>query len=235
MWSARDETRRGSATYFTGHLDFARDPEGIDGLLVGKQFAEEWKLAPGDYVTLTSPQGRLTPFGLMPRTRAIPRHGRIRFWILRLRRELVLHALAAAQIFGRDRRRCERAGIPVGEAGTRRRKLPACSSRKRARVSPPRTWVEENRALFRALRLEKLVTAIFIGLITFVAGLNILVVLSMTVTDKAKDIAVLYVLGARREQMRRIFLLLGMSIGATGTLCGWLSATLSPGSPERII
>ena len=82
------------------------------------------------------------------------------------------------------------------------------------------TWMEENQALFRALRLEKLVTAIFIGLITFVAGLNILVVLSMTVTDKAKDIAVLLSMGTRREQVRRIFLLLGMSIGATGTVLG---------------
>jgi lipoprotein-releasing system permease protein len=82
------------------------------------------------------------------------------------------------------------------------------------------TWMEENRALFRALRLEKLVTAIFIGLITFVAGLNILVVLSMTVTDKARDIAVLLSIGTRRDQVRRIFLLLGMTIGATGTLLG---------------
>jgi lipoprotein-releasing system permease protein len=82
------------------------------------------------------------------------------------------------------------------------------------------TWMEQNRALFRALRLEKLVTAIFIGLITFVAGLNILVVLSMTVTDKAKDIAVLLSMGTRREQVRRIFLLLGMVIGATGTVLG---------------
>src|SRR5882757_7355122 len=53
------------------------------------------------------------------------------------------------------------------------------------------TWQDENRALFRALRLEKLVTALFIGLITFVAGLNILVMLAMTVTDRARDIAVL--------------------------------------------
>jgi lipoprotein-releasing system permease protein len=82
------------------------------------------------------------------------------------------------------------------------------------------TWVEENRALFRALRLEKLVTAIFIGLITFVAGLNVLVVLSMTVTDKARDIAVLMSMGTRREQIRRIFLCQGIAIGATGTLCG---------------
>ena len=82
------------------------------------------------------------------------------------------------------------------------------------------TWMEENRALFRALRLEKLVTAIFMGLITFVAGLNILVVLSMTVTDRAKDIAVLLSMGARREQIRRIFLYQGMAIGATGTFLG---------------
>src|SRR5277367_5378193 len=52
-----------------GRLDFSPDAEGIDGMLVGKQLADEWKLQPGDYVTLMSPQGRLTPFGLMPRTR----------------------------------------------------------------------------------------------------------------------------------------------------------------------
>ena len=63
-------------------------------------------------------------------------------------------------------------------------------------------------------------TAIFIGLITFVAGLNILVVLSMTVTDKARDIAVLMSMGARREQIRKIFLWQGITIGAAGTLMG---------------
>ena len=52
-----------------GRLDFSPDTEGIDGMVVGKQLSEEWKLQPGDYVTLTSPQGRLTPFGLMPRTK----------------------------------------------------------------------------------------------------------------------------------------------------------------------
>jgi len=68
--------------------------------------------------------------------------------------------------------------------------------------------------------MEKLVTAIFIGLITFVAGLNILVVLSMTVTDKAHDIAVLMSLGTRRAQIRKIFLWQGITIGAVGTIVG---------------
>jgi lipoprotein-releasing system permease protein len=70
--------------------------------------------------------------------------------------------------------------------------------------------------------MEKLVTAIFIGLITFVAGLNILVVLSMTVTDKARDIAVLMSMGARREQIRNIFLWQGITVGAVGTVVGLL-------------
>ena len=80
--------------------------------------------------------------------------------------------------------------------------------------------MDENRALFRALSLEKLVTAIFIGLITFVAGLNVLVVLTMTVTDKARDIAVLVAMGARRAQIRRIFVMQGFVVGGIGTLCG---------------
>ena len=77
--------------------------------------------------------------------------------------------------------------------------------------------MDENRALFRALRLEKLVTALFIGLITFVAGLNILVVLAMTVSDRAHDIAVLMAMGARREQIRSVFVLLGLAVGGIGT------------------
>src|SRR5271169_3881037 len=52
-----------------GKLDFSPDADGIDALIVGQQLAGEWKLGPGDYVTLISPQGRLTPFGLLPRTR----------------------------------------------------------------------------------------------------------------------------------------------------------------------
>ena len=66
-------------------------------------------------------------------------------------------------------------------------------------------------------------TALFIGLITFVAGLNILVVLSMTVTDRAKDIAVLMSMGARREQVRSVFLVLGVVVGSVGTALGLIA------------
>jgi lipoprotein-releasing system permease protein len=202
-----------------GKLDFSRDPDGIDGLLIGKQLAQEWKISPGDFVTLTSPQGRLTPFGMIPRTRRFRVAAVFDSGFYDYDENWCFMTLAAA-------RALSGAGDIVNVLEFRLEKperAAEIAQRLELETGPSfaaSTWVEENRALFRALRLEKLVTAIFIGLITFVAGLNILVVLSMTVTDKARDIAVLMSMGARREQVRRIFLWQGMVVGATGTICG---------------
>jgi lipoprotein-releasing system permease protein len=202
-----------------GHIDFSQDADGIDGMLVGKQLADEWQVQPGDYVTLTSPQGRLTPFGLMPRTRRFRVAGVFDSGFYDYDENWCFIALPAAQSLAGT-------GDVVNVLEfrlARPEEAPQVAKIVERNVGQgftTTTWMEENRALFRALRLEKLVTAIFIGLITFVAGLNILVVLSMTVTDKAKDIAVLLSIGTRREQIRRIFLLLGIVIGAAGTALG---------------
>ena len=202
-----------------GRLDFSQDADGIDALLIGKQIAEEWKVSAGNYVTLTSPQGRLTPFGLMPRTRRFRVAGVFDSGFYDYDENWCFLTLAAAQglsgagdlvnVLEFRLQQPERAGEIAEQV-----------RQAAGQAFSATTWMEENRALFRALRLEKLVTAIFIGLITFVAGLNILVVLSMTVTDKARDIAVLRSMGARREQIRTIFLWQGVSIGTTGTLIG---------------
>ena len=202
-----------------GRLDFTSDAEGIDGLLVGKQLADEWKMRPGDYVTLTSPQGRLTPFGLMPRTRRFRVAGVFDSGFYDYDENWCFVSLPAAQSLAG-------AGniVNVLEFRLTHPEQAGAISQQAEHAAGQgflaTTWMEENRALFRALRLEKLVTAIFMGLITFVAGLNILVVLSMTVTDRAKDIAVLLSMGARREQIRRIFLYQGIAIGATGIVLG---------------
>jgi lipoprotein-releasing system permease protein len=170
-------------------------------------------------VTLTSPQGRLTPFGLMPRTRRFRVTGVFDSGFYDYDANWCFVTLPSAQSLAG-------AGDIVNVLEFRLAKpeqageIAARVEREAGQGFSAATWMEENRALFRALRLEKLVTAIFIGLITFVAGLNILVVLSMTVTDKARDIAVLLSFGAKREQVRRIFLLLGLAIGAMGTLLG---------------
>jgi lipoprotein-releasing system permease protein len=203
----------------SGKLDFSPDADGIEALLIGKQLADEWKISPGDYVTITSPQGRLTPFGLIPRTRRFRVTGVFDSGFYDYDENWCFMTLAAAESLAG-------AGelVNVLEFRLNHPERAAEVAEEVYRAAGPgfsaTTWMEENHALFRALRLEKLVTAIFIGLITFVAGLNILVVLSMTVTDKARDIAVLRSLGARHEQIRKVFLWQGISIGAVGTAAG---------------
>ncbi|HYL61094.1 MAG TPA: ABC transporter permease [Candidatus Methylomirabilis sp.] len=202
-----------------GKLDFEPDADGINALLVGKELADDWKMAPGDYVTLTSPQGRLTPYGLIPRTQRFRVAGVFDSGFYDFDKNWCFVTLSAAQSLG--------GASDVVNALEFRLDNPdraAEVARQAEQIAGKdflaNTWMEQNFALFRALRLEKLVTAIFIGLITFVAGLNILVVLTMTVTDKARDIAVLMSMGARQEQIRRIFLWQGIAIGFAGTLIG---------------
>jgi lipoprotein-releasing system permease protein len=81
-------------------------------------------------------------------------------------------------------------------------------------------WMEQNRELFRALKLEQIVTFIVLALIVCVAALNILIALTMMVMEKTRDIAVLMSFGVREEQVRRIFLFQGLLISVIGTILG---------------
>ena len=82
------------------------------------------------------------------------------------------------------------------------------------------TWMERNKQLLGALKMERLVTIIVISLIELVAALNIFITLVMMVMEKYRDIAVLMSMGARREQIRRIFMLQGVLIGVVGSAIG---------------
>lgn len=203
----------------SGDAAFTVDADGIPALLVGHVLAQELRVSAGDYVTLTSPQGRLTPFGMVPRSLRFRVTGIFESGFHDYDANWAFVTLAAAQSV---------AGTSdlVNVIEVRITQLDRAAELARTLVGiagsgySATTWMEQNRALFRALRLEKLVTAIFIGLITFVAGLNILVVLAMTVTDKARDIAVLMAMGARREQIRNIFVLEGLVVGGLGTMIG---------------
>jgi lipoprotein-releasing system permease protein len=83
-------------------------------------------------------------------------------------------------------------------------------------------WMEQNRELFRALKLEQVVTFIVLALIVCVAALNILIALTMMVMEKTKDIAVMMGFGVTASQIRRVFLLQGLMISVVGTLIGML-------------
>ena len=81
-------------------------------------------------------------------------------------------------------------------------------------------WMEQNKPILNALQMEKIVTVITIGLIQLVAALNILIALVMMVMEKYKDIAILMSMGARHQQIRKIFMLQGVLIGVVGTVLG---------------
>jgi lipoprotein-releasing system permease protein len=225
----------------SGAADFSPDKDGFDSIVVGRLMAEELGIRVGQYVTLTSPEGRLTPYGMVPRSRRFRVAGIFDSGFYDYDANWAFATLSAVQGLAgvgnvvsvlefriHDVDRAEQAARAIGAAAG-----PGFATT---------TWQDENRALFRALRLEKLVTALFIGLITFVAGLNILVLLAMTVTDRTRDIAVLMSLGARRAQVRNIFVLQGFAVGAIGTLAGliigygvcWAAGTyhLIPLDPE---
>ena len=203
----------------TGSDSFAPDTDGIPALLVGKILSDELKISAGDYVTLTSPQGNLTPFGMLPRSRRFRVGGIYDSGFYDYDANWAFVTIESGQGLAG-------VGDVVSLLEVRVDKLDdanAVEAELLRRAGPgylATTWMDENRALFRALSLEKLVTALFIGLITFVAGLNILVVLTMTVTERARDIAVLMALGSRRAQIRRVFVLQGLVVSITGTVVG---------------
>ncbi len=188
-------------------------------ILLGKDMADELGARVGSPVLVTSPQGELTPFGM------VPKYSRFRVagifdsgfydydssWsFVRLADAQRLFALGdviqiiefkvddiyqAAQI-GQQLEQAAGAGFQTTN------------------------WMEQNKPIFHALRLERLVTFITVGLIVFVAALNILISLTMMVMEKNRDIAVLMSMGTRKSQVRKIFIAQGALIGIVGTAIG---------------
>ena len=202
-----------------GSADFSLDADGLPALLVGRILADDLRISAGDYVTLTSPQGNLTPFGMLPRSKRFHVTGIFDSGFYDYDANWSFVTLGSAQGLaglGDVISLLEVRVVNLDDA----EKVADDLVRRAGAGYTSTTWIDENRALFRALSLEKLVTALFIGLITCVAGLNILVVLTMTVTDRARDVAVLMAMGARRKQIRRIFMLQGLSVSVAGTIVG---------------
>jgi len=95
------------------------------------------------------------------------------------------------------------------------------------------TWEDQNRSLFSALKLERLVTILTIGLIVLVAALNIFITLAMMVMEKNREIAVLMSMGARQRQVWSLFTLHGLLIGGLGTIAGLVLGYAASWAGER--
>jgi len=188
-------------------------------IVLGKDMADELGATVGSVVLVTSPQGELTPFGMVPKYSRFRVVGIFNSGFYDYDTSWALTRLSDAQrLFGLgDLISVIQFKIDeIYQADEVARELEQAAGHGFMATS----WMEQNKALFRALRLERLVTFITIGLIVFVAALNILISLIMMVMEKTKDIAVLLSMGTRKSQVRRLFITQGVMIGLIGTAIG---------------
>jgi lipoprotein-releasing system permease protein len=188
-------------------------------IILGKDMAEQIGASVGSVVLVTSPQGELTPFGMVPKYLRFRVVGIFNSGFFDYDSSWAFTRLSdAQQLFGLGDliSVIEFKLDDIYNAGELARQLEQAAGRGFMATS----WMEQNKALFRALRLERVVTFITIGLIVFVAALNILISLTMMVMEKTKDIAVLMSLGTKKAQVRRVFIAQGVLIGVIGTAIG---------------
>jgi len=190
-----------------------------EGILLGREIAFNIGAGIGDVVTVLAPSSRLSPIGLLPKTKRFVVTGIFVTGLYEFDSSTALISLASAQkFFGLDEKistiqiRIEDIFEAPQIADRIREILPAT-----AYVT---TWMELNKSLFSALKLEKNIMFLTIALIVLVAALNIIATLILMVMEKTRDIGILIALGATSQNIKKIFFLQGAMIGVIGTFVG---------------
>jgi len=198
---------------------FASLRPGEFGIAIGTTLARGLRLNVGDKVTLISPQGQVTPAGLMPRLKQFTVVG-----IFQLDHNEFDSALALIHM--RDAQVLYRMGDTV--SGIRLRvkdidRAPQVTRELAGKVTSDvylSDWTQQNVNYFRAIQIEKRMMFIILTLIIAVAAFNLVSTLVMVVTDKHPDIAILRTLGASPASIMKIFMVQGSVIGTFGTVIG---------------
>ena len=193
--------------------------DGVPGVILGRELAGNLAVGPGDMVEVLVPGGTITPLGAFPRTARFRVAGISQAGMYEYDATFAYIALEeAARLLGMEGRAT---GVEVRVTDV----YAAADVAKALRSSLgypywAKDWMQSNRNLFSALKLEKVVMFIILVLIVMVAAFNIISTLIMVVMEKTKDIAILMTLGATRRTIRRIFALEGLIIGVAGTAAG---------------
>jgi len=204
----------------SGRIDqLAASPEGVPGIIIGKELAAVNGLRTGDLVQLISPQGKRTPLGAVPRVQTFRVVGVFKSGMYEFDGNLVYMELPQAQKF-----------FEMGDGVTGIEvtlddiyRAPKLGERLTKALGTPywaRTWKDMYINLFSALKLENLAMFIILTFIVLVAAFNIIISLIMLVMEKSRDIAILKALGATSGRIMRIFVAQGMVVGVVGTFLG---------------
>jgi len=188
------------------------------GIVLGIELAHALGVRIGDPVTLVSPNGQVTPAGVVPRLKQMTVVGTFDSGHFEYDSALALvHEQDAARIFRLE-----------GPSGVRLKlrdlhQAPEVARQLAASLSGEvlvRDWTQQNKTWFAAVQVEKRMMFIILTLIVAVAAFNLVSTLVMTVTDKRADIAILRTLGASPKSIMGIFVVQGAMVGVIGTLAG---------------
>jgi lipoprotein-releasing system permease protein len=222
-----DPTREKTVTDLTSSLDSEAlkalndSNQDRDPIVLGVDLANTLHAQSGEIVTLVSPEALLTPLGLMPKFKKLRIVGTFQSGMYEYDQNWALVSMKTAQ-------RLFSLGdyVTLIEARIKNIHDAAKVSDQLQKQLGSRflvdNWINQNRSLFSAMKLEKIMLFITITLIVLVAAFNVVSTLIMTVLDKHKDIAVLMSMGATTKQIMRIFMIQGVLIGIAGTFIGAL-------------
>ena len=202
-----------------GETSVGSSTAALPPLVLGKDLAESLGVLVGDSIMVTSPQGELTPMGVIPSYQKFRVAGIYHSGFYQYDSAMAFLRLSDAQRLFSEPDVISIISFKVDDLY----QAAAIGHQIEQAAGPgfmATNWMEENRELFRAMAEERVVTFIIIGLIVMVAALNILIALTMMVMEKTRDIAVMMSFGVLPGQVRRIFLLQGLLISLLGTVAG---------------
>lgn len=189
------------------------------GIILGKELALRLGVFVGDTVNVVSPVGAISAIGMVPKIRTFALVALFQSGMYEYDSSLAYIDLAEAQKFFSMGQTVT--GIEIKVTDVFRAAETARSVEQSLGFAyGARDWMQMNRNLFSALKLEKTMMFLLLVLITIVASFNIISTLTMIVTEKQKEIAILKAMGATRKSIRRIFMLNGLIIGLSGTAIG---------------
>lgn len=196
----------------------------VPGIILGQELARNLGVIENDIIYLISPRGMISPIGHIPAMKRFRVTGLFESGMYEYDTSLAYVHLKDAQSILHIGDSVTNIGVRVKDiykADNIAENIAANLNQKyKTGLYWARDWMQMNRNLFSALKLEKKAMFIILTLIILVAAFNIASSLIMMVTGKTKDIAILKAMGATDKSIRRIFVFKGMIVGLTGTVLG---------------
>lgn len=206
-----------------------------EGIILGKSLAAALGVGVGDLVTIVSPVGGgVTPLGMAPRVKQFTVVGLFEAGMYEYDAGLAYIAIRDAQTFFRMGTSVTGIEIRLDDIY----EAPRVARRLQEELGFPfytQSWMEMNKNLFSALKLEKTVMFVILVMIVLVAAFGIISTLTMVVMEKTREIAILKSMGATAGGIMRIFMVDGIVIGAAGTLLGLLGGLVVTSNLDGIV